>query len=116
MNEREAGGNVEDDPTSIHPASTLADIFDEGRLQSRLQVVRHYVSRPIPEQPWNDDVPAYIPFLDDGDEYYDDEEGGDGGDGGAGGIIIGSARHAANIPLLKSMNVVALLNSASGVS
>jgi hypothetical protein len=90
-----------------------ATIFDEGHLQSRLRVIRRYVSKPIPAQPWDDDVPALIPFRDDDD---DDASGEGGGGGEGGGIIIGSARHAANIPLLKSMNVIAVLNCASGVS
>lgn len=79
--------------------------FDEDRIQARLSLVRKYVARPIPKQPWDDAMPALVPFLDDNDD----------GDSGEGGIIIAGARHAANIPLLRSMNVTAVLNCASGV-
>ena len=82
-------------------------LFDEDRLQLRLALIRKYVAHPIPQQPWDDRTPALIPFHDEGDC--------DGGLGG-GGIIIGGKRHAADIPLLKSMNVTAVLNCASGVS
>ena len=87
-------------------------IFNEEQLQSRLCVVRKYVSKPIPEQPWSDDFPAVIPFLhdDDDDDYVDNNNNSSSN----GGIIIGSARHAANMSLLKSMNVIAVLNCASG--
>eukprot|EP00584_Thalassiosira_punctigera_P012141 CAMPEP_0172559662 /NCGR_PEP_ID=MMETSP1067-20121228/85115_1 /TAXON_ID=265564 ORGANISM="Thalassiosira punctigera, Strain Tpunct2005C2" /NCGR_SAMPLE_ID=MMETSP1067 /ASSEMBLY_ACC=CAM_ASM_000444 /LENGTH=896 /DNA_ID=CAMNT_0013349305 /DNA_START=32 /DNA_END=2722 /DNA_ORIENTATION=+ len=78
-----------------------AIIFDEERLQSRLALMRQYIARPIPNQPWNDSTPALIPFYD-----------GDGPSGG--GIIIAGSRHASNIPLLQSMNVTAVLNCASG--
>jgi hypothetical protein len=87
-------------------------IFNEEQLQSRLCVVRKYVSKPIPEQPWSDDFPAVIPFLhdDDDDDYVDNNNNSSSN----GGIIIGSARHAANMSLLQSMNVIAVLNCASG--
>ena len=115
-------------PSSSNAATDDDDIFDEDRLRSRLCVVRKYVSKPIPRQPWNDDAPAFIPFRENHDDDYYKDDGGENegreeggrtngyrGKGGGGGIVIGSARHAANIPLLKSMNVVAVLNCASGV-
>ena len=80
-----------------------AIMFDEEHLQSRLTLMRQYVARPIPKQPWDDSTPALIPFHD-----------GDNASGG--GIIIAGSRHAANIPLLQSLNVTAVLNCASGVS
>ena len=93
-------------------------IFNEDQLQSRLCVVRKYVSKPIPEQPWSDDVPAVIPFHDNDDYDYDNNNNNNNNnsstEGRRGGIIIGSARHAANMSLLKSMNVIAVLNCASG--
>jgi len=92
---------------STDDTSQSTTIFDEEHLQSRLDVIRQYVSKPIPKQPWDDDSPALVPFHDDNDMNA-------GSSGGGGGIIIGGARHAANIPLLKSMNVVAVLNCASG--
>lgn len=85
--------------------NSAAISFDEDRLQSRIEVIRRFVSRPIPTQPWDDSTPALIPFRE-----------GAGGASSGGGIIIGGARHAANIPLLQSMNVTAVLNCASGVS
>ncbi len=89
-------------------------LFDEEHLQSRLEVIHQYVAQPIPQQPWDDNEPALIPFRNHTGSDHDDV-----GDGAAnvesdGGIIIGSARHAANIPLLKSLNVTAVLNCASG--
>jgi len=98
-------------------------LFDEEHLQSRLEVIRQYVAQPIPQQPWDDNVPALIPFHDHvgGDDQnvgdattYHAGSNGNGSNSGGGGIIIGSARHAANIPLLKSLNVTAVLNCASG--
>jgi len=91
---------------STDDTSQPTTIFDEEHLQSRLDVIRQYVSKPIPKQPWDDNSPALVPFHDD-DSNINPNSGG-------GGIIIGGARHAANIPLLKSMNVVAVLNCASG--
>jgi len=88
-------------------ADATPTMFDEERLQSRLEVIRQYVSKPIPKQPWNDNTPALIPFHD-----HDSDDNNTGG--GNGGIIIGGARHASNIPLLQSMNVTAVLNCASG--
>lgn len=75
-------------------------------LQSRLEIIRQFVARPIPKQPFEDSSPALIPFQYDGKSHEECVSGG--------GILIGSARHAANIPLLQSMNVVAVLNCASG--
>ncbi|KAL9184331.1 hypothetical protein ACHAXT_002417 [Thalassiosira profunda] len=80
-------------------------LFDEDHLQSRLALIRKYVAHPIPQQPWDDRTPALIPFHDEGDGV---------GSLAGGGIIIGGKRHAADIPLLKSMNVTAVLNCASG--
>lgn len=74
-------------------------LIDEKLLQTRLEYIRQHVARPIPQQPFDDASPALIPFQD-----HDS----------VGGIIVGSARHAANIPLLKSMNVIAVMNCASG--
>ena len=98
--------NEADDGTSL-------TIFDEEHLQSRLEVIRQYVSKPIPKQPWDDNSPALIPFHDVSDDV---NSGNKIAPGGGGGIIIAGARHAANIPMLKSMNVTAVLNCASGVS
>lgn len=81
-----------------------AAMFDEERLQSRLALMRRYIARPIPKQPWDDRTPAFVPFR-DGDDVAS-----------GGGVVIAGARHASNIPLLKSMNVTAVLNCASGVS
>lgn len=92
-------------------ANANSTIFDEDHLQSRLELIRKYVSKPIPKQPWNDSSPALIPFHDNGIDGADHNHNASGG-----GIIIGGARHAANIPLLQSMNVTAVLNCASGVS
>ena len=83
--------------------------FDEEHLQSRLEVIRQYVSKPIPTQPWDDNTPAVVPFHDD-DEQNNNEDMTTLS--GGGGIIIGGARHAANIPLLQSLNVTAVLNCA----
>ena len=79
-----------------------AMIFDEEHLQSRLALVRRHVARPIPPQPWTDPTPALVPFRDDAPDE--------------GGILIAGARHAANLPLLRSLHVTAVLNCASGVS
>mmetsp|Transcript_3614 Transcript_3614/g.7970 ORF Transcript_3614/g.7970 Transcript_3614/m.7970 type:complete len:919 (-) Transcript_3614:41-2797(-) len=76
-------------------------MFDEEHLQSRLALMRQYIARPIPQQPWDDSMPALIP-LHEGDAASE------------GGIIIAGSKHAANIPLLQSMNVTAVLNCASG--
>ncbi|KAL3773263.1 hypothetical protein ACHAWO_010963 [Cyclotella atomus] len=76
-----------------------SSVVDEETLESRLAFIRQHVARPIPSQPFDDSTPAIIPFR-------DNDHGG--------GIIVGSARHASNIPLLKSMNVVAVMNCASG--
>ena len=92
---------------STYDTSQSTTIFDEEHLQSRIDVIRQYVSKPIPKQPWDDDSPALVPFHDEDNDINPNS-------GGGGGIIIGGARHAANIPLLKSMNVVAVLNCASG--
>ena len=81
------------------------NLFNEQELESRIDLIRKHVARPIPKQPWDDNTPALIPFHEATDP--DDSRG-------VGGIIIGSARHAANIPLLQSMNVTAVLNCASG--
>ena len=78
--------------------------FNKKELDCRVELIRKYVARPIPTQPWDDNTPALIPFHEDS---APDTHGG-------GGIIIGSARHAANIQLLKSMNCTAVLNCASG--
>ena len=94
-----------DDPTSL--------VFNEAHLQSRLEVIRRYVSKPIPKQPWDDNSPALIPYHDDD---VDGSDGAPSSSNSGGGIIIGGARHAANIPLLKKLNVTAVLNCASGVS
>jgi len=80
-------------------------LFNEQELESRIELIRKHVARPIPKQPWDDNNPALIPFHEPTDP---DASRGEGG------IIIGSARHAANIPLLKSLNVIAVLNCASG--
>ena len=77
--------------------SDISDIIDEKSLESRLAFIRQHVARPIPQPPFDDLTPALIPYNEHG-----------------GGIIVGSARHAANIPLLKSMNVIAVMNCASG--
>ena len=96
-----------EDSDNIDPFS----LFDEEHLQSRLEVIRHYVSKPIPTQPWDDNTPAVVPFHDvDEQNTNEDMTTLSGG----GGIIIGGARHAANIPLLQSLNVTAVLNCASG--
>ena len=84
-------------------------LFDEQYLQSRLEVIRQYVAKPIPKQPWDDNSPALVPFHEDDLDLHTSS-----GRGGGGGIIIGGAKHASNIPLLKSMNVTAVLNCASG--
>lgn len=76
-------------------------VVDEKTLASRLEFIRRHVARPIPQPPFDDVTPALIPFRENDH-------------GGGGGIIVGSARHAANIPLLKSMNVIAVMNCASG--
>lgn len=113
-------GDADDIDTDVDAPTPL---FDEEHLQSRLEVIRQYVAQPIPHQPWDDDVPALIPFHDhvgDGDHDVGDGTNNHAGStgtsstSGGGGIIIGSARHAANIPLLKSLNVTAVLNCASG--
>ncbi|KAL7537868.1 hypothetical protein ACHAXR_008129 [Thalassiosira sp. AJA248-18] len=88
-----------------------ATLFNEQHIQSRLNLIRKCVAQPIPKQPWDDNTPALVPFHDDPDDS--DNSFGDNNRGG-GGIIIGGARHAADIPLLKSMNVTAVLNCASG--
>ena len=80
-------------------------MFDEQQLQSRIELMRKHVARPIPKQPWDDNAPALIPF-------HEPNTAADAR--GIGGIIIGNASHAANIPLLQSMNVTAVLNCASG--
>ncbi|KAL3774658.1 hypothetical protein HJC23_002467 [Cyclotella cryptica] len=81
------------------------DLIDEKSLESRLQFLHQHVARPIPQQPFDDCTPALIPFHDS--DYGAAQTKG-------GGIIVGSAKHAADIPLLKSMNVIAVLNCASG--
>ena len=86
-------------------------LLSEEYLQSRLDVIRQYVSKPIPTQPWDDNTPAVVPFHDDEEINYGDVTTLSGG---GGGIIIGGARHVANIPLLQSLNVTAVLNCASG--
>lgn len=80
------------------------NLIDEAALESRLGFIRQHVARPIPKQPFDDATPALIPFHDN--NHHSQTYGG--------GIIVGSARHAANIPLLKSMNVIAVMNCASG--
>jgi hypothetical protein len=56
-----------------------------------------------------------IPFLhNDDDDDDDDDDNSNNNNSSNGGIIIGSARHAANMSLLQSMNVIAVLNCASG--
>lgn len=67
------------------------DIITKQALDSRIDYIRQHVARPIPQQPFDDSTPALVPFSND-----------------HGGIIVGSHRHAANIPLLKSMGVVAV--------
>jgi len=79
--------------------------FNEQQLESRIDLIRKHVARPIPKQPWDDNTPALIPFHEPADPDASR---------GVGGIIIGSARHASNLPLLQSMNVAAVLNCASG--
>mmetsp|Transcript_36420 Transcript_36420/g.78634 ORF Transcript_36420/g.78634 Transcript_36420/m.78634 type:complete len:907 (+) Transcript_36420:20-2740(+) len=97
--------------SKMNVATEDAMVFDEEHLQSRLALMRQYIARPIPKQPWDDSTPALIPFYDDDDDNNDNASGGGGG---GGGIIIAGSRHASNIPLLKSMNVTAVLNCASG--
>lgn len=80
-------------------------LFNEQDLESRIELIRRHVARPIPTQPWDDNLPALIPFHEPNDPDISR---------GVGGIIIGSARHASNISLLQSMNVAAVLNCASG--
>lgn len=70
------------------------DIITKQALDSRIDYIRQHVARPIPQQPFDDSAPALVPFSND-----------------HGGIIVGSHRHAANIPLLKSMGVVAVSNA-----
>ena len=92
-------------------------VISDKDLQSRLKLIRHFVARSIPTQPFEDSTPALIPFHENDDGIGSDfPSNGNGNIEGfsGGGIIIGSARHAANIPLLQSMNVVAVLNCASG--
>ena len=67
------------------------NIISRQALDSRIAYIREHVARPIPQQPFDDSTPALVPFSID-----------------HGGIIVGSHRHAANIPLLKSMGVVAV--------
>lgn len=111
--------NDDDDDDDDNNADAPTPLLDDAHLQSRLEVIRQYVAQPIPQQPWDDNVPALIPLREHDDEsnhYHVSDVGRNGsvsGDGG-GGIIIGSARHAADISLLKSMNVTAVLNCASG--
>jgi hypothetical protein len=83
------------------------DLIDEKYVESRLHFIRQHVARPIPQEPFDDCTPAVIPFH---------ERNYGAGQTNGGGIIVGSARHAADIPLLKSMNVIAVLNCASGGS
>mmetsp|Transcript_23911 Transcript_23911/g.50386 ORF Transcript_23911/g.50386 Transcript_23911/m.50386 type:complete len:902 (-) Transcript_23911:52-2757(-) len=85
---------------------SASQVLNDEDLRSRLDIIRQFVARPIPKQPFEDSSPALIPFQ------HDEESHAEGVWGG--GILIGSARHAANIPLLKSMNVAAVLNCASG--
>ena len=80
----------------------MAMTFDEERLQSRLALVRRHVAQPIPPPPWNDPTPALVPLCDTAPA--------------GGGILIAGARHAVDLPLLRSLNVTAVLNCASGVS
>ena len=114
---KEAGEHTKLKMSTTDGTDATHPIFDEDHLQSRLELIRQYVARPIPTQPWDDTTPALIPFHDDGqdDASFGDNSGNNSTLGG-GGIIIGGARHAANIPLLQSMNVTAVLNCASGVS
>ncbi len=105
------GGGDGDGDGDDDDADAPTPLFDEERLQSRLEVIRQYVAQPIPQQPWDDTIPALIPFHNNAGTIVGSSSGGSSG---GGGIIIGSARHAANIPLLKSMNVTAVLNCASG--
>lgn len=80
-------------------------IFDEVQLESRLKMVRGYVAKPIPAQPWKDERPCLVPFAGDDRNDFDD---------GRAGIIIGGARHAANPKMLASLGCRAVLNCASG--
>lgn len=83
----------------------FTNLIDEKYVESRLHFIRQHVARPIPQEPFDDCTPALIPFH---------ESNYGAGQTNGGGIIVGSARHAADIPLLKSMNVIAVLNCASG--
>ena len=78
---------------------------EQAQIESRLKTVREYVAKPIPTQPWKDEMPCLVPFAGDDRNISSD---------GRAGIIIGGARHAANPTLLSSMGCRAVLNCASG--